>query len=112
MTPVFSDFMKQIYGNTVKIMFPKRGMVSLGIMESHLCKEHPSGLGYCVILVLWYIEMVLSNPNFTRKEINNSMYELVKKKPELICRMIRGYSQFVNKDLKLCCKYFNLYFLL
>jgi hypothetical protein len=107
---LFSD----IYGKTVKINFQQKLCIKTALLKN-ICPAKYSNIykhlkGDCVLWILWYLELRLTNKNLSRKQVlsktlimlyndnndysNNNHNHL--EKPPLVCRIIHGYSKFVD----------------
>lgn len=96
----FNKFFKKIYGNKIKIIYPDF-IFFFQDLENIKCKNKKyfsESDGFCSAWSLWYLEIRLKNENLSRQQINDKIYEIfIKDKNDRICKLIRGYSQFINK---------------
>lgn len=94
----FTNFFKKIYG-AVKFHYQNYGCI-LSQYELNFCKSEKylyKSAGYCVIWFLWFLELRLKNRSLTSKQIVNKIKEKLQIKPEILCEILIGYAQFVDK---------------
>jgi hypothetical protein len=98
-------FIKNVYGKKVKIRYPRKNDLFFTDLEKKYCPYYYySDSGFCVLYVIWYVELRLRNKHLSKDEINKKLKERVKKNPKIICDVINGYIQFtekLNKQYKL-----------
>jgi hypothetical protein len=96
--PVLTAFFKMIYNSNVKfeiIRFcPKFGGL-YNFFCHHLVLPYKID-GPCTIWVMWYIELRLKNPLLTKHQIVKKALLLFTKDPQRLCRLLRGYAQFIQ----------------
>lgn len=98
----FTRFFKKIYGPTVKFDYKNHACI-LSDYELEYCKSDKylyKTTGYCVVWVLWFLELRLKNRNLSSKEIVDKIKKIFDKHPKKICEILIGYAQFVDKLTK------------
>ena len=96
----FNKFFKNIYGKNIKIIYPDQNCYFFSEIELNKCKKRNyiyNSTGYCGVWSLWYLELRLKNTELTREEVLNKSLTLLKKGNQKICRLIRGYAQFIQE---------------
>jgi hypothetical protein len=100
-----SLFFKQIYGKDIKVVYLDRCFSFSGI-NFYRCNLMPYkyiSKGFCVIWVLWYLELRLKNRELSREQVIDKAENILKNgTPEdgtRVCELLRGYAQFVNKTV-------------
>lgn len=75
--------------------------------ESILPRVEEEGKGYCLAWSLFFIELVLKNPNISSEELYKNIYNVVKhdKGNVYLRKMIRGYVIYMSSKIN---KYFNI----
>lgn len=56
--------------------------------------------GSCMIWTLWYLELRLKNKNLSRDLVVNKAIKKFTRDPQLVCKIIVGYAQFIEKFIK------------
>jgi hypothetical protein len=97
-------FFKTIYGNEVSIIFPGQ-FGYFGNIESSQCWDglyKYNSKGFCLVWSLWYLELRLNNPELSRQEITRKAMKTLRKTEDhqKICKLLRGYAQFIDKFTK------------
>jgi hypothetical protein len=95
-------FFKTIYGNKVSIIFPGTFGYLTDITQSN-CRDRNykyNSRGFCVIWSLWYLELRLNNLELSREQVTIKAMKMLRKGDEKVCKLIRGYAQFIDKISK------------
>jgi hypothetical protein len=100
---VIFAFMENIYGKDIKIIYIHK-CFSLSNLETNRCESIPykyTSKGFCVIWVLWYLELRLKNRDLSRDQTIDEAINLLKHGPKnaKVCELLRGYAQFVDKTV-------------
>jgi hypothetical protein len=93
----FKDFFVKIYGNNVKIVYLVDRCIAFGKLLSK-CDDWDykyRSEGFCVIWVLWFLELRVSNPDIPKEKLIEKALERLKK-GDKVCKFVRGYAQFVD----------------
>lgn len=94
----------KIYGENIRIIYPNNKCRNLDSLHIEKCENfHPKYLseGYCVIWTLWYLEVILKNPNLTNKQIQEKVIKNLKQgKDNNICKIAISYANFINELTK------------
>ena len=95
------EFFQEIYGKQVKIVYLTKCSL-FGKFSLEKCFDedyvYNSG-GFCVIWVLWYLELRLKNRDLNRKLTIDLAIKKLKKSTTRICKLLRGYAQFVESEI-------------
>jgi hypothetical protein len=100
-----SLFFKQIYGKDIKIVYLTKCFLfsEIDIYRCNLMPYKYTSKGFCVIWVLWYLELRLKNRELSREQIIDKAENILKngspKDGTRVCELLRGYAQFVNKTV-------------
>lgn len=97
---IFNKFFRNIYGKKIKIIYPDPHCPFFSHLEDYLCPEINyiyNSTGYCGVWSLWYLEVRLKNKDLSRKEVISKALTLLKKGDQRICKLIRGYAQFIQE---------------
>lgn len=93
------NFFKKIYGNNVEYDFINYGCILS--KYASICYNYNKYLyksdGYCSIWFLWFLELRLKNRILTTKQIINKIKDILEIQPEILCELLIGYAQFVDK---------------
>jgi hypothetical protein len=94
----FTNFFKKIYG-AVKFHYQNYGcIISEYVSDCYKSNKYLyKSYGYCSIWFLWFLELRLKNRTLTTKQIVNKIKEKLQIKPEILCEILIGYAQFVDK---------------
>jgi hypothetical protein len=99
----FKYFFEDIYGKDIKIIYLRK-CFSLDLLRSNRCDDIPykyTSEGFCIIWVLWYLELRLKNRDLSRDQIYDKAVDILKYGGEenttKVCELLRGYAQFVDK---------------
>jgi hypothetical protein len=93
----FKELFSEIYGKNVKIVYIANRCVAFGKLASE-CDEtlyKYKSEGFCVIWVLWFLELRLSNPEIPKEKLIEKALKKLKNKNK-VCELLRGYAQFVD----------------
>jgi hypothetical protein len=97
--PLIKIFFEEIYGKELKIIYPFFP-TPFGVLGYKKCKDFKfTSDGFCTVWSLWYIEYRLKNPNKSRQQLIENAIEKFNK-GDTICRVIRGYSIFIQNTIK------------
>ena len=94
----FKKFFTKIYGKKIKIIYPDLHCPFFGELHLEKCNDKKYKFksdGFCVAWNLWYLELRLKNEKLTRNEVITKALNLLKK-DNRICKLIRGYSHFIQ----------------
>jgi hypothetical protein len=95
----FKDLFTEIYGSEIKIVYIVNRCVKFGKLEGERCIDfiyNYKAEGFCVIWVLWFLELRLSNPSISKEKLIEKALEKLKNGTK-VCELLRGYAQFVDK---------------
>lgn len=103
----FKIVFSEIYGDNVKFKFQENFCIKTKIFTFkcnwHYPKIYEHLGGECVLWVLWYLELRLTNKNLSRKQVLSKTIKLLdsehfgqKNIPPLACQIIHSYSKFVD----------------
>jgi hypothetical protein len=95
------EFFQKIYGKQVKIIFLTKCSL-FGEFEWEKCFDKDynyNSSGFCVIWVLWYLELRLKNRDLNRNLTINLAIKKLKKSNTRVCKLLRGYAQFVDSEV-------------
>lgn len=101
----FMNFFNKIYGNDVIIVLDLKLYKKIGSIDYKRCfmKNYIfKTSGFCIIYVLWYLELRLRNKHLDRTTVISKVTNYLKndKNYYLICDLLRGYADFVNETVK------------
>lgn len=105
-TPYKSKIKKlftKIYGKNIKIIYPNNKCRNLTSLHIEKCENFHSNYlseGYCVIWTLWYLEVILKNPNLTNKQIQEKVIKNLKDDKDTICKIAISYADFIDETTK------------
>jgi hypothetical protein len=93
----FKELFSEIYGKNVKIVYIANRCVAFGKLASE-CDEtlyKYKSEGFCVIWVLWFLELRLANPEIPKEKLIKKALKRLKD-GDKVCKFVRGYAQFVD----------------
>jgi hypothetical protein len=95
------EFFQEIYGKQVKIIYlTKCSLFGKFSLEKCFDEDYVyNSEGFCVIWVLWYLELRLKNRDLDRKLTINLAIKKLKKSTTRVCKLLRGYAQFVDSEI-------------
>jgi hypothetical protein len=100
---IIKQFLRDIFKNPNLKVIPLNQCKIFGTIAKK-CYDyftyHYQATGYCTIWVYWYIELRLKNPNLNRKQLFHRITGYFKKDSQNVCRLIIGYTQFVDSLIK------------
>lgn len=94
---VFKELFVEIYGRNVKIVYMVDRCVAFGKLASK-CDDslyRYTSEGFCVVWVLWFLELRLSNPDIPKEKLAEKALKRLKD-GDKVCKLLRGYAQFVD----------------
>jgi hypothetical protein len=102
--PMITNLFKYIYGDDIKIFFNPAFCIATGILANYCAWIHHTMPGDCLLWVYWYLELRMTNKEFTRRQVLNKAMKIFqkdkknKKYPEkvLICEVLKAYRDFVD----------------
>jgi len=98
----FKKFFTKIYGKKIKFIYPDQFCPFFGELHFDKCKNKKYKFktdGFCAVWCLWYLELRLKNENLKRNEVISKALNKLKK-DNRICKLIRGYAQFIQEITK------------
>ena len=106
---IFNKFFRNIYGKKIKIIYPESHCPFFSELQVINCPDINyiyNSTGYCSVWSLWYLELRLKNKDLSRDQVISKSLTLFKKGDQRICKLIRGYAQFIQEitnkfDLKI-----------
>jgi hypothetical protein len=101
---MITSLFKYIYGDDIKIYFNPAFCIATSLLSDYCSWVHHTVPGDCLLWVYWYLELRMTNKEFTRRQILNKAMKIFqkdkknKKYPEkvLICEVIKAYRDFVD----------------
>ena len=96
---IIINFFKEIYGDNLVFDFINHGYI-LSQYELEYCNTEKyiyKSDGYCIVWVLWFLELRLKNSKLNAMNIIYKIKDILIKKPEVLCEILIGYAQFVDK---------------
>lgn len=94
----FKELFISIYGVEVKIVYIVDRCVAFGKLEAAECEPWDykyNSEGFCSIWVIWFLELRLANPGFSKEKLVQKALKRLKNSNK-VCEFIRGYAQFVD----------------
>ncbi|HEY9702378.1 MAG TPA: hypothetical protein V6C58_08025 [Allocoleopsis sp.] len=97
------NFFKKIYGD-LRFIFDSKCQY-FTIKEIEFCSEYIKyqryySKGFCIVWSLWLIELRLKNKHLDRNTILLNAKKIFNRDPEKLCKIIRGYGQFIDSLIK------------
>jgi hypothetical protein len=95
------NFFHEIYGKQIKIIYlTKCSFFGEFFWEKCFDKDYDyNPKSFCVIWVLWYLELRLKNRDLDRKLTIDLAIKKLKKSKSRLCKLLRGYTQFVESEV-------------
>jgi hypothetical protein len=103
--PDLLTFFERIYGEDIKIVYLNKCFLfsAIDFRKCELIPYKYTSKGFCVIWVLWYLELRLKNRELSREQTIDKAENILKngspKDGTRVCELLRGYAQFVNKTV-------------